>query len=63
MDDGLDVAINQLQWSKKADARLLFLVLDAPPHNNKKKIRRIKGLIKEAAKKGIRIIPLGTEIK
>ncbi len=58
VDDGLDVAINQLQWSKKADARLLFLVLDAPPHHNDEKIRRIKGLMKEAAKKGIRIIPV-----
>jgi len=58
MDDAVDVAINQLEWSKNAQARLLFLVLDAPPHHSEEKLARLEKLIKQAAQKGIRIIPV-----
>lgn len=57
-DEALDVAINTLQWSDKAVARLLFLVLDAPPHYNDEVLARIQSLSLQAATKGIRIIPI-----
>ncbi len=57
VDAALEVALSQ-SWSKKALSRLLFLVLDAPPHHTKATEDRIKRQIKMAAKKGIKIIPI-----
>ncbi|MGB0522245.1 MAG: T9SS type A sorting domain-containing protein [Flammeovirgaceae bacterium] len=58
VDEGLLVALNELNWSESAKARLLFLVLDAPPHENSVVRKRIKEISQEAAKKGVRIIPV-----
>ncbi len=58
VDAALEVAIDQMQWSKKAVARLLFLVLDAPPHDNPEVLAKLEKLSKKAAAKGIRIIPI-----
>ncbi len=54
----LDSAINGLSWSPYARARILFLVLDAPPHNTPEIQEKLKTLSKQAAEKGIRIVPL-----
>jgi hypothetical protein len=54
----LDSAINGLSWSPYARARLLFLVLDAPPHNTTRIQEKLKILSTQAAEKGIRIVPL-----
>ena len=54
----LDIAINSMKWSDSAVARLLFLVLDAPPHYTPVVIDSVQLLIAEAAAKGIRIIPI-----
>lgn len=54
----LDEAINQIHWSESARARLLFLVLDAPPHHTPEIIEELKTLSRAAAEKGIRIIPV-----
>ena len=56
---GLDSAINSLSWSEEARSRILFLILDAPPHNNTKNREKLRKLTAEAAKKGIRIVPVG----
>lgn len=58
VDIALDEAINGLDWNLEARARLLFLILDAPPHNNPEVHTKLKKLMREAAAKGIRIIPL-----
>lgn len=58
VDSGLDVAINQLSWSEDTRSKLLFLILDAPAHNREQNIKKIQELSKEAAKKGIKIIPI-----
>lgn len=58
VEEALDVAINQLQWKDEATARLLFLVLDAPPHENEATLKKMKELTLLAAKKGVRIIPI-----
>lgn len=55
---GLDRAINELQWSNTARTRLAFLILDAPPHYNTPVVESIKSSIKNAAEKGIKLIPV-----
>lgn len=59
MDVGLDSAINNLSWSESARARILFLILDAPPHQGSEVNERLQRLILQAAEKGIRIVPIG----
>lgn len=49
---------NLLNWSKTARTRLMFLILDAPPHGDEATIAKIQQYTQEAAAKGIRIIPL-----
>jgi len=58
VDAGLDVAINELQWSDEAVARIMFLVLDAPPHQNDEVNKKLQEKITKAAQKGIRIVPI-----
>jgi hypothetical protein len=58
VDQALDVAINQLDWSENALTRIAFLVLDAPPHHEQRQLTMLKGAIQEAAKKGIKVIPI-----
>jgi hypothetical protein len=55
----LDSAINKLSWNEEARARIIFLILDAPPHNTDGNQTKLNALIREAAKKGIRIVPVG----
>ncbi len=54
----MNVAINDLSWNENARARIIFLVLDAPPHNDKDIIKKLNQITKNAAKKGIRIVPI-----
>ncbi len=54
----LEKAINELQWSAQAKTRILFLLLDAPPHDNTPVKESLKKSIEKAAEKGIRIIPI-----
>jgi CarboxypepD_reg-like domain/Secretion system C-terminal sorting domain/von Willebrand factor type A domain len=56
--EGLEAAIDSMTWSNNAVARLLFLVLDAPPHLTDKNIEKLQRLSAKAAEKGIRIIPI-----
>ncbi|MFD1602987.1 VWA domain-containing protein [Flavobacterium artemisiae] len=58
VETALDESINNLQWSENATSRILFLVLDAPPHYNDQIITQIHNLIQTASKKGIKIIPI-----
>lgn len=55
VDEALHVALQQ-QWSAEARCRLLFLVLDAPPHEADR--IRVQELTREAARQGIRLIPI-----
>lgn len=55
---GLEIAINQFSWSNDARARIIFLVLDAPPHEEKNIIDSLNILTQQAAKLGIRIVPI-----
>jgi len=58
VDAALDEAIYQQKWSENAIARIIFLVLDAPPHQNAEVIAQIQSQIRAASKLGIRIIPI-----
>lgn len=46
------------EWNPNAKARLLFLLLDAPPHYTSENVRIIKNQIQLAQEKGIKIIPI-----
>lgn len=54
----LEKAVNELQWSSNAKTRLMFLILDAPPHYENNIISSIQNSIKKFAEKGIKIIPV-----
>lgn len=56
VDDALQVALDKLSWSNDARTKIIFLVLDAPPHSPAKE--RMKELIRRAAATGIRIVPI-----
>ncbi|HEX8334436.1 MAG TPA: carboxypeptidase-like regulatory domain-containing protein [Segetibacter sp.] len=56
VEDALSTALDSLQWHKDARAKILFLVLDAPPHDAAKD--KINSLVKRAAIKGIRVVPI-----
>lgn len=60
VEEALADAIEGHDWSKQALTRLLFLVLDAPPHDEKDIIKKMQTLTAEAAEKGIRIIPIAS---
>ncbi len=54
----LDVAITQNTWNENASARILFLLLDAPPHYTQEVISSLELNLIKAAEKGIKIIPI-----
>lgn len=59
VEAALDKAINDLSWNEEARTRILFLILDAPPHNTDANRKKLNDLIRKAAEKGIRIVPVG----
>ncbi len=56
LKEALNEAVHQLKWTEEARARIIFLLMDAPPHDYAK--TELASLIKDAAKRGIRIVPL-----
>lgn len=54
----LDKALNELQWSSDARTRILFLVLDAPPHHSAVVTSALQSAITKAAQMGVKIIPV-----
>jgi hypothetical protein len=54
----LSTAVTQLSWSESARARLIFLVLDAPPHLTGDIVNDLHETIAKTAEKGIKIIPV-----
>lgn len=60
VEQGLEDAIEQHDWSPSARARLLLLVLDAPPHYTDDVLQKLQRLAARAAADGIRIIPVAS---
>lgn len=56
VDRALEDAITDHDWSDDATARLLFLVLDAPPHSDSGKLARMRDATRAAAAEGVRIV-------
>lgn len=56
VDLALKTALDSLHWSSTARSRILFLVTDAPPHDQAKE--KIFDVIQKAAAKGVRIVPV-----
>ena len=54
----LEKAVDELQWSNNAKTRILFLVLDAPPHQDNFVISSMQAALLKFAEKGIKIIPI-----
>ncbi len=54
----LEKAVEELQWSSNAKTRLMFLILDAPPHHKDVVIASIQNTMGKVAEKGIKIIPV-----
>lgn len=56
MKEALQAAVEQMSWSKNARTKIIFLLMDAPPHEAEKMELAI--LIQKAAASGIRIVPV-----
>ncbi|MCE3283600.1 MAG: hypothetical protein K0Q66_2337, partial [Chitinophagaceae bacterium] len=56
VDVALQTALDSLKWSQDARAKILFLVLDAPPHADV--ANRMLHLIVKASAMGVRIVPI-----
>lgn len=56
--EALQVSIDDLKWSSGNSTKIMFLILDAPPHQSEENIQKLYDKIKKAAQKGITIIPL-----
>lgn len=60
VEEALEDGIENHAWSPSAKARLMFLVLDAPPHYDEERVKKLQSLAKRAAEKGIRVIPVAS---
>jgi hypothetical protein len=60
VEEALEDGIEKHEWSSSARARLMFLVLDAPPHYDEARLKQLQTLAQRAAEKGIRIIPVAS---
>ncbi|MNY15240.1 hypothetical protein D3C86_1484430 [compost metagenome] len=55
----MENAIYQQRWSETGtSAKLMFMILDAPPHHDAARVKRIQRSVKEAAARGITLIPV-----
>lgn len=55
----LDSAINNHAWSENS-VKIMFLVLDAPPHDDAQIVDSVNKYVRQAAEKGIRIVPIAS---
>ena len=51
-------ALNDLQWTEDATTKIMFLILDAPPHHEPQIIANLQNSLTFASSKGIKIIPI-----
>lgn len=56
--EAMQVSIDELKWSHENSTKIMFLILDAPPHQSEENTKKLYDKIKSAARKGITIIPL-----
>lgn len=58
VEEALRVAVEEMNWRADAATKLMFLVLDAPPHQSPEILSTLERITRQAAAQGIRIIPL-----
>lgn len=58
VEDALLAAVDSLAWRPEAAAKILFLILDAPPHAGQENLDKLYAVIQRAAAAGIRILPV-----
>lgn len=58
VDAAMEVGVQELSWSDKALSKIMFLILDAPPHEDAATKAKIQKYTQMAAAKGIKIIPI-----
>ena len=58
VDEALKSSVDELSWSDHAVSKLMFLVLDAPPHEDSASAAKVRQYAQKAAQKGIKIIPV-----
>lgn len=51
-------AIEEHSWADDGSIKIMFLVLDAPPHDDPEVKKELVSLIEKASAKGIRVIPI-----
>lgn len=57
VDEALELAMSK-QWSSGASTKIIFHILDAPPHSTSADKTRYKAAVTKAAEQGIRICPI-----
>lgn len=58
VEEALRVAVEEMEWRPAASTRLMFVVLDAPPHQSPEIQATLERVTLLAAAKGIRIVPI-----
>lgn len=58
VEKALDDAVNNHSW--ESSTRLMFLILDAPPHYNANNAAKLSDVLLKASAEGIRIIPVAS---
>lgn len=56
--EAVESSVDELSWSNGNTTKIMFLLLDAPPHLSDENIERLHQKIKLASKKGITVIPI-----
>lgn len=56
VEDALTTALDSMHWDNDARAKIIFLILDAPPHDQAK--IKMQQLMRQAAATGVRIVPI-----
>lgn len=57
VDKALETAVN-LNWSESSHARIMFMILDAPPYRDEETVAQLQAATRKAAEKGIRVVPV-----
>ncbi len=58
VEEAFVASLQKMQWSKNARTRIMFLVLDAPPHGDDAIKEKLRVMTMLAAEKGVRIVPV-----
>jgi hypothetical protein len=58
VDDALEASMQEISWSEEARSRIMFLILDAPPHSQESNIEKMMHWLRVASSKGVRLVPL-----